>query len=222
MQAAAWVSRLLLTAITAWEALFDRIDITRPVPGAHGLLVIGGAGGVGSMAIQLAKAITDLPVIATASRPETAEWVTRLGADHVIDHRAPLAAQLAALGLGAPGHVLSTTHTEQHLPEIARAIAPQGRLALIDDPKVLDIVAFKHKMVSVHWEFMFGRPMFATPDLAAQHTLLTQVAALVDKGQIITTQTRKLTPICAATLRQAHAQVESQRMRGKIVLEGWA
>lgn len=213
---------LPLTAITAWEALFDRIDITRPVPGANALLVIGGAGGVGSMAIQLAKALSDLPVIATASRPETAAWVRQLGADHVIDHRQPLAVQIDALGLGAPGFVLSTTHTAQHLPEIAQAIAPQGRLALIDDPKQLDIVAFKHKMVSVHWEFMFGRAMFATADMVAQHKLLGEVARLVDKGLIRTTQTQRLAPIAAATLRQAHALVESERMRGKIVLEGWS
>jgi NADPH2:quinone reductase len=218
----AGAAALPLTAITAWEALFDRIDVTRPVPGANALLVIGGAGGVGSIAIQLAKVLTDLPIIATASRPATVEWAQRLGADHVIDHRQPLAPQVAALGIGAPGFVLSTTYTEQHLPAIAELIAPQGRLALIDDPKVLDIAAFKHKMVSVHWEFMFGRAMFQTPDMVAQHKLLSEVARLVDQGRIITTQTQALSPINAATLREAHALIESERMRGKIVLEGWA
>lgn len=218
----AGAAALPLTAITAWEALFDRIDVTRPVPGANALLVIGGAGGVGSIAIQLAKVLTDLPIIATASRPATVEWSKRLGADHVIDHRQPLAPQVAALGIGAPGFVLSTTYTEQHLPAIAELIAPQGRLALIDDPKVLDIAAFKHKMVSVHWEFMFGRAMFQTPDMVAQHKLLSEVARLVDQGRIITTQTQALSPINAATLREAHALIESERMRGKIVLEGWA
>lgn len=213
---------LPLTAITAWEALFDRIDVTREVPGAKALLVIGGAGGVGSIAIQLAKVLTDLPVIATASRPETVEWVKRLGADHVVDHRQPLAAQVAALGIGAPAFVLSTTHSEAHLPAIVELIAPQGRLALIDDPKVFDVVGFKHKMVSVHWEFMFGRAMFGTPDLVAQHKLLAEVAKLVDQGKVVTTHTQTLSPINAATLREAHALVESERMRGKIVLEGWA
>ena len=122
-----------LTTITAWEALFDRLDLRKPVPGAApALLIVGGAGGVGSMATQLARQLTDLTVIATASRPETAEWSRTLGAHHVIDHTKPLAAEVAALGLGAPGFVFSTTHTDRHLPEIGKLIAPQGRFALID------------------------------------------------------------------------------------------
>ncbi|WP_420139106.1 zinc-binding alcohol dehydrogenase family protein [Sphingomonas sp.] len=212
---------LPLTAITAWETLFDRLDVTRPVPGVHALLIIGGAGGVGSIAIQLAKALTDLPVIATASRPETRDWVRKLGADHVVDHRQPLAGQIAALDLGAPGFVFSTTHTVDHLPEIAQLIAPQGRLAIIDDPKTLDIAPLKSKMISTHWEFMFGRPMYQTSDMDAQHKLLNEVSRLADTGRIVSTVTERRSPINAATLREAHALVESETVRGKVVIEGW-
>ncbi len=146
---------LPLTAITAWETLFDRLSVSRPVPGpaAAAVLIIGGAGGVASNAIQLARQLTDLTVIGTASRPETERWVRELGAHHVIDHRKPLATEVAALGLGAPGFVFSTTETDTHLKEIAALIGPQGRFALIDDPKTFDISLFKPRSVSVHWEF---------------------------------------------------------------------
>lgn len=213
---------LPLTAITAWEMLFDRLDVKRAIPGAApAILIIGGAGGVGSIAIQLARALTGLTVIATASRPETVEWVRSLGAQHVIDHTAPLAPQVEALGLGAPGFVFSTTETQRHLADIATLIAPQGRFGLIDDPPTLDVVPFKRKAVSTHWEFMFARPMFQTDDMEAQGRLLNEVARLVDAGQIRTTLTEVLRPINAANLKQAHALVESGRARGKIVLEGF-
>lgn len=138
---------LPLTAITAWEALFDRLDVkNHPVPGAApAILIIGGAGGVGSIAVQLARQLTDLTVIATASRPETRDWAITLGAHHVVDHSKPLAAQIAALGIGAPAFAFSTTRTEQHLADIAELIAPQGRFALIDDPASLNINPFKRK-----------------------------------------------------------------------------
>lgn len=149
---------LPLTSITAWEMLFDRLDVRRPVAGAaNAILIIGGAGGVGSIAIQLARALTDLTVIATASRPETQDWVRQLGAHHVIDHRKPLAEQVEALGIGAPAFVFSTTQTLDHLSEIVRLIAPQGRFGLIDDPDKLDIMPFKRKSVSVHWELKIWR-----------------------------------------------------------------
>jgi NADPH:quinone reductase len=213
---------LPLTAITAWETLFDRLDVEKPVPGAApAVLIIGGAGGVGSIAVQLLRARTDLIVIATASRPETQDWVREMGAHHVIDHSKPLAEQVAALGIGAPGLVFSTTHTDTHLAEIAELIAPQGRLALIDDPKALDILAFKQKAVSVHWELMFTRPMFETPDMTEQGTLLDAVAKLVDKGEIRSTLTERLSPINAANLKRAHALIESGKARGKVVLEGF-
>lgn len=152
---------LPLTAITAWEMLFDRLDIRRSVPGAaSAVVVVGGAGGVGSIAIQLAKKLTPLTVIATASRSETRDWVQRLGAHHVIDHSKPLASQVKALEIGAPGVVFSTTNTDRHFPEIAELIAPQGRFGLIDDPPSFDIGVFKRKSVSIHWESMFTRSVF--------------------------------------------------------------
>lgn len=213
---------LPLTAITAWEMLFDRLDVTRLVPGAApAILIIGGAGGVGSIAIQLAKALTGLTVIATASRPETRDWVMALGADHVIDHRQPLAPQIAALGLGAPAFVFSTTGTGGHLEDIAALIAPQGRFGLIDDPETLNIVAFKRKSVSVHWELMFTRSLYQTQDMDNQGELLAQVARLVDAGKLRTTLTQTLSPINAETLMQAHHIIESGTARGKIVLHGF-
>jgi NADPH2:quinone reductase len=213
---------LPLTSITAYEALFDRLKVQDPVPGAaRSLLVIGGAGGVGSITIQILRALTDLTVIATASRPETQEWVKDLGAHHVIDHSKPIAAQVAALGLGAPGFVFSTTNTDQHLAEIAEAIAPQGRFALIDDPKVLDIMPFKRKANSVHWELMFTRPIFGTPDMIEQHHLLNKTAELVDAGKIRTTLTETVGTINAANLKKAHAMIETGKTKGKVVLAGF-
>ncbi len=213
---------LPLTAITAWEALFDRLDVRKTVPGtANAILIIGGAGGVGSIAIQLLRALTDMTVIATASRAETRGWVTELGAHHVIDHSKPLAAQIEALGIGAPGFVFSTTQTLGHLGEIVKLIAPQGRFGLIDDPDVLDVAPFKRKSVSIHWELMFTRAIFETQDMDAQGVLLAEVAKLVDAGKIRTTLTEVLAPINAANLKKAHAVLESGTARGKIVLEGW-
>ena len=211
-----------LTSITAWEALFDRIEVRRPVPGAApAIVIIGGAGGVGSIAIQMARALTDLTVIATASRPETVAWVGEMGAHHVIDHSRPLAAQVAGLGIGAPGFVFSTTQTDRHLGEIAELIAPQGRFGLIDDPPTLDINAFKRKSVSVHWELMFTRSIYGTADIAEQGRLLGEVSRLLDEGVLRTTLTERHAPIDAVTLKRVHALIESGRARGKIVLEGF-
>lgn len=213
---------LPLTSITAYEALFDRLRVQDPVPGAaRAVLIIGGAGGVGSVAIQIARALTDLMVIATASRPATSEWIRKLGAHHVVDHSQPIAAQVAALGLGPPGFVFSTTNTDQHIKEIVEAIAPQGRFALIDDPKTLDIVPFKRKAASIHWELMFTRPLFGTPDMIEQHKLLNKVAELVDAGEIRTTLSETLGTINAANLKKAHVMIESGRTKGKLVLEGF-
>lgn len=213
---------LPLTAITAWETLFDRLKVDdRPAGDAAAILIIGGAGGVGSAAIQIARARTDLTVIATASRAETQDWVRELGAHHVIDHSQPLAQQIAALGIGAPAFVFSTTHSDHHLADIAALIAPQGRFALIDDPASLDIVAFKRKAVSVHWELMFTRSLFETPDIGEQGRLLDAVAELVDQGRIRSTATATLSPINAANLIEAHRRIESATTKGKIVLQGW-
>ena len=213
---------LPLTAITAWEMLFDRLKVRDAVPGAaNAILIIGGAGGVGSIAVQLARSLTDLTVIATASRPETADWVKSLGAHHVVDHSKPLAAEIAALGIGAPAFVFSTTNTEDHLASIVEAIAPQGRFGLIDDPKALDVMPFKRKAVSTYWELMFTRSLFQTPDMIEQHNLLNEVSRLVDAGNIRTTLAETVGTINAANLKRAHAMVESGRTRGKLVLEGF-
>ena len=214
---------LPLTSITAWEALFDRLDVRKPVSGAaDALLVIGGAGGVGSMAIQLARQLTDLTVIATASRPETSDWARDLGAHHIVDHSRPLAPQVEALGLGAPAFVFSTTHSDRHQTDIAALIAPQGRFALIDDPVSLDVLPFKRKSVSIHWELMFTRSLFGTTDMGEQGRLLAEVARLADAGQLRTTLTERLSPINAANLKRAHQMVESASMRGKVALENWS
>lgn len=213
---------LPLTALTAWETLFDRIGVDRPVPGAApAIVIIGGAGGVGSIAVQIARHCTDLTVIATASRAETREWALGLGAHHVLDHSVPLAPQVAALGIDAPAFVFSTTHTAEHVPDVAELIAPQGRFALIDDPEGFDIMRFKRKAVSIHHELMFTRSLYQTPDMAEQGTILNRVAALVDAGQLRTTLAERLSPINAANLKQAHARLESGSARGKIVLEGF-
>ena len=212
---------LPLTTLTAWEAMFDRLDVTKPVPGAAAILIIGGAGGVGSIAIQIARQRTDLIVISTASRPETQEWVKGLGAHHVIDHSRPLAPQIAELNIGAPAFVFSTTHTEQHASDIAELIAPQGRFGFIDDPKALDVMLFKRKAVSIHHELMYTRSLYGTPDMDEQGKILNSLAVLVDDGKIRTTLTEKLSPINAANLKTVHALIESGAARGKIVLEGF-
>ncbi len=213
---------LPLTSITAYETLFDRLKVQDPVPGAaNAILIIGGAGGVGSIAIQIARALTDLTIIATASRPETQAWVKELGAHHVIDHSKPLAPQIEALGIGAPAFVFSTTNTSDHVDSIVEAIAPQGRFALIDDPKTLDVVPFKRKAVSIHWEMMFTRPLYNTADMIEQHKLLTKIAELVDSGKIRSTLTETAGAINAANLKKAHALVETGKMKGKVVLAGF-
>ncbi|MCU4179184.1 zinc-binding alcohol dehydrogenase family protein [Bosea sp. BH3] len=213
---------LPLTSITAWEMLFDRLDIRRPVPGAApALLIIGGAGGVGSVAIQLARRLTDVTVIATASRPETAAWAKELGAHHVVDHTKPLPEQVTALGIGAPAFVFSTTHSDTHLAGIVELMAPQGRFGLIDDPQTLDANPLKRKSLSLHWELMFTRSLFQTADIAEQGKLLTEVSKLVDAGTVKTTLAEHFGTINAENLKRAHALIESNRAKGKIVLEGF-
>ena len=210
---------LPLTAITAWEMLFDRFNVD--LDQSDNILVIGGAGGVGSIAIQLLKAKTNLKVIATASREETKAWVKSLGADYVIDHTEDLNTQIKALGLDAPRYIFSTNQTETYLPQISKLIAPQGKFGLIDDPKSLDIGEFKSKSVSVHWEFMFTRSMFNTTDIEQQSQLLHQVAELVDNHTIKTTLNQTLGKINAKNLKLAHELIETGRAKGKIVLEGF-
>jgi zinc-binding alcohol dehydrogenase family protein len=214
---------LPLTAITAWEALFDRLNVAAPVPaGAGTILIIGGAGGVGSIAIQLLRQLTSLTIIATASRPETESWVKDMGAHHVVNHARPLDDELKRLGLEAPGFVFSTTETDKHFDAITALMAPQGRFCLIDDPPPLDIMKLKRKSLSLHWELMFTRPLYGTPDIEEQHKLLNRVSAMVDEGVIRTTMAAHFGAINAANLLRAHALIESGKSRGKVVLEGFA
>ena len=187
----------------------------------NAVVIIGGSGGVGSIAIQLLRALTDMTVIATASRPETQAWVTELGAHHVIDHSKPLTPQIEALGIGQPGYVFSTNQTGDYVAQIAELIAPQGRFGLIDDPAELDIKPFKPKSVSTHWEFMYTRSMFQTDDMTHQHYILNEVAELLDAGKIKSTATQTLGVINAANLTKAHTILESNKARGKLVLEGF-
>lgn len=219
---AAAAAALPLTALTAYEMLFDRLRITRPVLGAApAVLIIGGAGGVGSIAIQLIRALTDLQVIATASRPETAAWVKELGAHHVINHAETMPAQLTALGIDGVGHVFSTNQSHLYIDQIAALTAPQGRFGLIDDPDIFAIKPLKAKSISIHWELMFTRSLFKTPDMDRQGKILNEVADLLDAGKIRSTATKTLGTINAATMKTAHAMLESGTMRGKLVLEGF-
>lgn len=213
---------LPLTSVTAWESMFDRIGVETPVPGSNNAIVIlGGAGGVGSIAIQLIRRLTDLTIVASASRAETRSWCMEMGAHHVIDHTKPLGEQLIQIGVNNPAFVFSTTHTHQYISDIADFIAPQGRVALIDDPENLDIMPLKRKSVSIHWESMFTRSLFDTPDVGAQHKILKRVSELVDEGQIKSTLTTSFGKICATNLKKAHTLIESGKSRGKIVLVGF-
>jgi zinc-binding alcohol dehydrogenase family protein len=218
----AQAAALPLTSITAWELLFDRLGV---VPGKsfdpRTLLIVGGAGGVGSILIQLARRLTGLAVVATASRPESQKWCLELGAHAVVDHAKPMKEQVEQLKLPPVALVASLTNTDQHYKALADLMAPQGRYGLIDDPPEFNVSAFKGKAISVHWESMFTRSSFQTPDMIAQHHLLNDVADLLDKGVLRTTLDQTFGVINAANLKRAHALLESGKSRGKIVLEGW-
>lgn len=219
---AAHAAALPLTSITAWELLFDRLGVSEGGSDGDVLLVVGAAGGVGSMLVQLAHELTGMTVIGTASRPETADWVKCMGADHVIDHRQPMLAQLQVLGIGEVSYVASLTHTEEHLAQLIEVLRPQGRLGVIDDPSSLDVMPLKLKSLSLHWELMFTRSLFETPDMINQHHLLNRIAQLIDQGILQTTLGEHFGVINAANMRRAHALVESNKAWGKIVLEGFA
>jgi len=218
----AQAAALPLTSITAWELLFERLQIAEG-PGSAGqsLLIVGAAGGVGSILVQLARHLTGVTVIGTASRAETQEWVRDLGAHHVIDHGKPLSEELQRIGIGQVSHVASLTHTDSHLQQIVASLRPQGRLGLIDDPANLNVSLLKQKSLSLHWEFMYTRSMFQTDDMIEQHRLLQRVSSLVDQGVLRTTLGEHYGRIDAANLRRAHALLESGKAKGKIVLEGF-
>lgn len=213
---------LPLTAITAWELLFERLQI-RQDTGDQGqsLLIVGAAGGVGSILTQLARQLTGLKVIGSASREKTQAWVRELGAHAVVDHSLPLSTELKRIGIDQITHVASLTQTDAHLDELVTALAPQGKLALIDDPKSLDVTKLKRKSLSLHWEFMYTRSLFETADMQEQHVLLNKVADLIDAGTLKTTVGEHFGQINAANLRRAHALLESGKAKGKIVLEGF-
>ncbi|ESS59902.1 zinc-binding alcohol dehydrogenase family protein [Enterobacter cloacae S611] len=213
---------LPLTAITAWELLFDRLGVKENGNDGDVLLIVGAAGGVGSILTQLARQLTRMTVIGTASRPASQQWVKDRGAHHVIDHSKPLTEELGRIGIKEVTHVASLTNTQDHYQQLINALKPQGKLALIDDPDSLDAMPLKAKSLSLHWEFMFTRSMFTTDDMIAQHHLLSRVAELIDSGVLKTTLGEHGGAITAANLRKAHALLESQRAVGKIVLEGFA
>jgi NADPH:quinone reductase len=214
---------LPLTAITAWELLFQRM----PFDSEHGgedksLLVIGGAGGVGSIAIQLARR-AGFTVIATASRNETTEWCRTMGALHVVNHRHALAPQLEALGFGQVDAVLNLADTDHYWDVIGQLLAPQGHVGLIVEPAGALRIGdpYKAKCIGIHWEFMFARARFNTPDMAEQGRILERVASLIDAGELRGTRTETLVPINAANLREAHRRLESGSTIGKLALAGW-
>lgn len=213
---------LPLTSITAWELLFDRLGVA---PGKsvdpRTLLIIGGAGGVGSILIQLARRLTGLTVVATASRPESSKWCLDLGAHHVIDHSKSMKEQIAALKVPPVSLIAGLTNTDQHFASLVDIVAPQGKIGLIDDPASLNANLLKGKAVSLHWESMFTRSSFQTDDMIAQHNLLEDVASLIDNGVLRTTLGKVLGKINATNLKQAHTLLEGGRSTGKLVLEGW-
>jgi zinc-binding alcohol dehydrogenase family protein len=213
-----------LTAITAWECYFDRMKIDPG--GAHRgatLLIIGGAGGVGSIGIQIAKVVAGLKVIATASRPETVAWVKDLGADHVVDHSQPLRPQIEALGLKFVDYIANFNDTDRYWEQVGDLIRPQGAICMIVGNRgPLAQEGVRGKSATICWELMFTRPRFKTPDMIEQHRLLTRVAELIDAGRIRGTLRETLRPINAANLRAAHAKLESGQMIGKLVVAGWS
>ena len=210
-----------LTTITAWEMLFDRLKVDRAQEGS--VLIVGGAGGVGSIATQVARKLTKLNVLATASRPDTRDWCLKMGAHYVVDHRLPLSNQVKAIVPGGVNYVMALTKVEDHFDEIIESMAPQSALALIENPaRPLEITKLKPKSIAMHWEFMFTRSRFQTADMNEQGRLLTEVGGLTDAGRIRTTLQINLGQITAENMKRAHALVESGRTIGKIVLAGFS
>lgn len=219
----AQAAALPLTGITAWEILFDRLGLPQDGSATDArILIIGAAGGVGSIITQLAVKLTGAEVIGTASRPESTAWVQKLGADAVIDHTQSLSGELDNIGIADVTHVISLTQTDQHFDEIVQVLKPQGKLALIDDPKgPLDVMKLKRKSLSLHWELMFTRSLYQTEDMVAQHHLLNRLSALIDTGELQSTFGEHYGTINAQNLIKAHTLIESGKAIGKIVLEGF-
>lgn len=218
---------LPLTAITAWELLFEHLCINQQSPDSTDtsdevILVVGAAGGVGSILLQLLKAATGATVIASASRESSKAWVKKLGADFVVDHSKSLQPQIEALGLGEVTHVASLNSTDSYFETYTEVLAPFGKIAMIDDPaKPLDVMKLKRKSLSLHIEFMFARSLFKAADMDEQSRVLNRVSDLVDRGYIQTTVAKNLGVINAENLRAAHAELESGQTIGKIALQGF-
>jgi zinc-binding alcohol dehydrogenase family protein len=220
----AQAAALPLTAVTAWEALFERLQISSNPAQNQGksLLIIGGAGGVGSIAIQLASKLAGITVVATASRPETEQWVRELGAHHVVNHRQDLVQQMAVIGIAQPDYIFCCNDTDTYFPIMATLIKPQGRIcSIVETVKPVDLNLLKNKSATFVWELMYTRSMYQTADMVEQHHILNKVAGLVDQGLVVTTIKQTLSPINAENLRKAHAQLESGTTIGKLVLSGW-
>jgi zinc-binding alcohol dehydrogenase family protein len=211
---------LPLTSITAWELLFDRFGLRETESGGS-LLVSGAAGGVGSILVQLGRRLTGLAVIATASRPETVQWVKAMGAHHVIDHTKPLAGQIKDLQSPPVKYIASLTGTARNFAQLVEVLAPEGKIGVIDDPQSLDVVPLKRKAASLHWEFMFARSMWRTADMGEQGRLLNRVSELVDRGELRSTETQTFRPISVENLKKAHAIAESGKAIGKVTLSGF-
>ena len=214
---------LPLTSITAWEGLYERLSISsRGKDAGKSILIIGGAGGVGSIAIQLAKQLAKLNVVASASSPESTAWVKKLGADRVVNHRNTLDKELNTIGLPEVDYIFCLNNTAQHWLAMANAIAPQGRIcSIVETPEPVNLDLLKSKSATFVWEFMFTRSMYQTADMIEQQRLLTSIAKLIDDGQLVTTVNEVIRPINAENLRKAHARVEQGRSIGKVVLADW-
>lgn len=211
---------LPLTSITAWELLFESLGIKEGGGEGESILIIGGAGGVGSMLIQFARQLTKLTVVTTASRPDTIEWTKKMGAHHVINHRESLVEQMKGLGL-APKYVAGLNATDKHYDAIIELIQPKGHIAIIDDPEGIDISKIKLKALSFAWEFMFTRSMFKTDDMDYQQMLLNRVAALMDDGTLKSTMTQNMGTLSLETLEKAHQHQESGKAIGKTVMDAF-
>jgi zinc-binding alcohol dehydrogenase family protein len=217
---------LPLTAITAWELLFERLSIQQQSPESTEktddiILVVGAAGGVGSILLQLAATLTGATIVATASRESSQAWVKKLGAHYVVDHTQPLAPQIEALNIGQVTHIASLNGTDTYFETYTELLAPFGKIGLIDDPQNLNINLMKRKSLSLHWEFMYTHSMFQTQDMYKQGDLLHRVADLIDQGYLQTTIGKNMGVINAVNLKAAHTDIESGQSIGKIVLEGF-
>ena len=218
----AQAAALPLTSITAWEGLFEHLGLRDGGVERSGvLLVTAAAGGVGAMVCQLARVLTGLTVIGTASRPETVDFARRMGADHLVDHHKPLPPQIREIAPQGVDFVFSTSRTEKNIPAYAEVLKPFGQIVAIDDPESLPVAALKPKGIGFHWEFMFSRSLFQTPDQDVQGLILGRIARLVDAGAIVSTLTEELSPINAENMRDAHRRLESGTTIGKITLSGF-